>query len=701
MADLPDTPPPTAQLPQPPPQDQPPPDQGQDQDQGQPATSEIPPPLQQIFGGFSPLAQLAQSAGLPMQGRTRPDVVPFRPPGPIMRPIPRPWHMGPAPARHSPPGTPLLSPTGLPPRFRTFTPFMRALPIRMPNMWGVAPQYPALPAGFEVPGILQAASQFFAGNGSGVTAPMGGMLGGAVNTHSKAFMQGQEDALKLQREKMLQQADQLTLQQKQEADDYAEVFNTYAANDYKPLNGVTIDQALSEVAAKYNDKNMQSSLASGGAKSAYKLMQLRDSHWQDINAAKKTSARDTAQTGTPEERATMGLPPVPVGQDESTPAPPPDQDGGIQKTETGHVRAADETTDPDKADTVNAHHDADIRNDIAEHRDTPASAWTKSDGTLLPYQQIGLDMARGASSDGTLPAFAKVPAAQYASSVQSRLDKIVADATREDNPISADEIAKRVRAVSPAIAADLDDMRTGAIGVPGGMNAIGSHPYWRDLVSLLRKEDPNWTAADFHTIQTTMDDYAKGNASRRMFAGSRMAQAGAVLLKAIKEVPEGSIPPANWIELGLSKNLTGNPEWLKIFNAYQTYVQESQSLASPTGRYFEGDVDRLMRNNPATSGTRALRGIIQQDAENAVGLMDTMDRTYKSVTGKQRDAPYYDAQNMKVLKALTKLDEEKGFSGVKDLPDELQGLGLGAAAPAAPADATTPAPDSGWSLSPP
>jgi hypothetical protein len=231
------------------------------------------------------------------------------------------------------------------------------------------------------------------------------------------------------------------------------------------------------------------------------------------------------------------------------------------------------------------------------------------------------------------------------------------------------------------------------------MAAIGGNPFWRDFQSLAVASVPGWRVEDYHVVGEMQRDYTTGTSSRRMQAANNMADAAVPLLKALRDIPEGATPPVNWIDQIAARTFTGDPRWVRLFNAVQMYVQESQSLASPTGRYFEGDVNRLMHEFNVAQGTRAIRGILATDADAASRRLQTLTDDYENTVHKQYP-PHYNPKATAILNALAKIDVKKGFEGQSGLPPELQGLGMGAE-PDPPAGGGGPAPDPGWSLTPP
>jgi hypothetical protein len=177
-----------------------------------------------------------------------------------------------------------------------------------------------------------------------------------------------------------------------------------------------------------------------------------------------------------------------------------------------------------------------------------------------------------------------------------------------------------------------------------------------------------------------------------------MAAAGRTLLQALQQIPEGEKPPEGALDAWLNKRFTGDPKWGRVFSAYNTYIQEAQSIASQTGNFHEGDVNRVMRQTDYTAGPEFLRGSqLQVDAENAVNTMEDANADYKRYTG--HDSLHYNPQAMNTLRTIASYDQKTNrFGQVYD--PSMQGLdrsfdaqpGAGGGSSAAP----SAAPSSGW-----
>jgi hypothetical protein len=600
----------------------------------------------------------------------------LRPPAPAppqtMRPKPMPWTAKPPLHQASPPGTPQLSPTGRPPPLRQYSPYVPAQPIRTPDAWGTEAPFARQPQTFEVPGIFHGVGGFFGGNGSGITALLGSGLVKNSAAFMKSYMQGREFASKEARDDMQNHALELELKQKEETDAYAEIFNAYDAVGYKALNGTPFDVALTTVAQKYNDQNMIGALANGPG-AAYQLMKNRDSHWQDVQAANKTSnkeaqdAKDLADWGVPGASATDAQPTpslASTARPHDSPAAPPDPNAPSPQAQP--VSASQPET---QGDRINA---------------------------LPDYAQKGIEYLRGGKMEG-VPKAVQPHVVKYANDTLSKMDDLVARS--RDGKMSKEQIEEEMRKINPAIAGEFADIRDLNAPLPGGMGAINAQPFWRDISSLAASSVPGWRVNDYAVTGEMQRDYTTGTSSRRMQAANNMADAAVPVLKALKNIPEGATPPQNWASEIIAKKFTGDPRWVTLFNTMQQYIQESQSLASPTGKYFEGDVNRMMKEFDVTQGTSVIRSVLSSDADAATRRIATLTDDWQNTTHKDLP-PHYNPKSTDILKAISQLDPDKGFADVPNLPPDLQGLGMGrtetppsgggAAAPA------TPPPDPGW-----
>lgn len=632
-----------------------------------------PPP-----GAPSPLRQLAGvwQRGIPKTPDQPTTVASLGPQPPVqqIKPRPQPWSRPEQPPRPSPPDTPALSPTGVPPPIRRFSPYYPARPDRPPEQWGQPPMFPRLPMAFEVPGVYRGAGNWFAQNGSGITALLGLGLGRYAGDFMASYNKGMEYLSKQQAEQMKNHAIELEIRQKEESDEYADVINAYGAVNYQPLNGVRVEDAIAQIAMQYNDDKMLAVLGAGGVKAAYSLIQSRDSKWQDIHSSNKTAdkeaedAKDLAEAGVPgftAEAASPGATTLPgPGQTPQLPrgAPPPP---GAPAAPQAPPAPTQPETQEDRIDL------------------------------LKPYQRDGLDLLRGGNMQGVAKAVQPYAKA-YAEDILGQMDNLVGKA--REGKMSPDEIEQALRKINPAIAGEFADIRDLNTPLPGGLGAINAHPFWRDIQALAVASVPGWQVSDYVQIGDMKRDYTTGTSSKRMIAANSMGETAVPVLEALRNIPEGAIPPANWISQIAANRFTGDPRWVTLYNTLNQYIQHSQGLASPTGRPYEADISRLMGELNVAQGTRAIRSIIASDARAASLNLDDLIDQYKDGTHKEAPPPHYSPRATAILHALATLDPDKGFADRTDIPPELRGLGMGQQDKPNPAAAPPPpaAPTPGW-----
>jgi hypothetical protein len=660
--------------------------------------SQLQPKPPQSAGG-EPLTQLARSAYRQLQ--PPPGGPPSPPQNQPARQIPRdpktgayltPWlrqqqQGGPPNVAARPPLSPV--PPGLPPRPINFSPYIASFADRPSGQWGTPPAFARMPQQWEVPGIYRGVGMALAQFGSGSVSPIAGLLAKLSANYQQGYMKGQEFQTKMQRDQMQNAALELEFQQQQELHDYNDIFDEYRARGWDNPDQLTAD--LEAAAQKYGDQNMLNVLGSKGAGAAYQYLQFRDAKWQDLHHSNKQADKEAEDA---KDLKDWGVP------TEQTPdqAPPPGAPPGTEPTASAAPPASPRTAPvaPPLGAPPQGHPSAGAPAPQAAQPGQPSQPESQGDrvDALEPYQRAGLEYLRGGTMTG-VPKNVQKASIAYADKVLGQMDDLVAQA--RGGKMSKDQIEDALRQINPAIAGEFADIRDLNTPLPGGMGAINAHPFWRDIESLAASSVPGWRVNDYQVVGEMQRDYTAGTSSRRMQAANNMADAAVPLLKALKDIPEGQTPPVNWIDEIASKKFTGDPKWVRLYNAVQMYVQESQSLASPTGRYFEGDVNRLMHEFNVAQGTKAIRAILATDADAASRRLQTLTDDFENTT-RQQYPPHYNPKSTAILHALADLDPDKGFANVPNLPPELQGLGMGApiagqAAPGAPPSAT---PSPGW-----
>lgn len=650
----------------------------------------IPSSPQNLQPAFQPANQPqfqipGQSSNVWNRGRDQPTTVGGQPPP---RQPQHPPNMGPGgDPRYNqfPPGTRLPPPPAI-------QPYSMPFPNRQSSDWGTPDQFANTPQQFELPSLFRHLGGYFAQNGMGRGGLVGGMLMQIFsNSYQKAAMRGNLEQMKLYEEQLNLNNAMLEENEQRGMIEFSDIINEYesAANQTDPdkmgnfaINGMDMRHALELKAAELGNKPLQDLLNSGAPMSRIvQYMQTHDANWRALHAANKTANKDAT---TAKDLADWGVPgasanDVPGSPGQGT-APPPMS--GIQ---IGMGPSAPASPDPNAPS--------------AQAQPTSASQpETQGDrvAAMPEYQRQGIELLRGGNMTG-VPKDVQPYVKKFANDTLGQIDDLVAKA--KSGKMTKDQIEQELRKINPAIAGEFAGIRDLDTPLPGGIAATGANPFWRDIASLAEASVPGWRANDYAVTGEMQRDYTSGTSSRRMQAANNMADAAVPLLKALKNIPEGELPPVNWLDDIMAKKFTGDPKWVTLFNAVQMYVQESQSLASPTGRYFEGDVNRLMHEFNLAMGTKAIRSVLATDADAASRRIQTLTDDYENTTRKPYP-PHYNPKSTAIINALAKLDPNKGFADVSDLPPDLQGLGMGATAAPSAADPVAP-PASGWSLTPP
>jgi hypothetical protein len=570
--------------------------------------------------------------------------------GPVDPPNPTAYSIAPVPANapHPPPA---------------FTPYIQPVP-RDSGQWGKPDPYPRLPQTFELPGMFQNLGGYFAQHGGFASAPMGRGMAAYAAAYQEAFHKGQVEKMQMAKEQLQLHAAQLAELEDARTTAYADKFNAYSA-----MGGgdpTELHDELWKVAVEHGDKDVIAMMEKGA--SAEQVRRFLADHEAHVRALKAANSKSTEQDDIDAKR--WGLPSdsggetdpsnIPVGQQGAQPPPAQVAGPGAPSPQPGT---------------------------------SPAPPQSQP---LKPYEQVGLDMARGRPATG-LPKKVVDAASEYAAGVDTRMDDVVAHSAGK----TREQIAQELSGISPAIAADWGKLLDGKQGLPGGMGAIGARPYWSNLGDLALAVKPSWSAADFSRIPELNKEYDAGPTGRRMSRTESMAAAGRTLLEALHEIPEGETPPEGALENWFNHTLSGDSKWGRVFSAYHTYVQEAQTIASQTGNFHETDVQRVLRETPYTAGPEFLRGSsMLVDAQNAVDTMSQFNDDYKSVVG--RDALHYNKNAIATLQTIASYDPKTNrFRQILD--PKLQGLDRSFDAPPPGPTGPVPAPTGlppGWSVSP-
>lgn len=257
--------------------------------------------------------------------------------------------------------------------------------------------------------------------------------------------------------------------------------------------------------------------------------------------------------------------------------------------------------------------------------------------------------------------------------LQSDMDNLVG----RSGGMTEDQIRKELSKIDPAIADDWTRILHGS-PVPGGWSQIGARPYWQDMQSLARAVNPNWLPQDADEIKRFTESYDTIPMTQIFVRSTRMGTAGATLLKAVnRAIDTGQITDQYFVNKWndfKDGHLNDKDEWWGIFNAAQNYVMDSLAVSNG-GKPYEGDIRAYMDKQFYMTGPHAIRRIVQQDADNALGVVEPLNEDF--VRRRGRDSPHYSPKNIELLKGLSHLQPDGSFD-TEDIPKELKGLAKGA-----------------------
>jgi hypothetical protein len=568
----------------------------------------------------------------------------------------------------------LALPRGAPQPPAKFTPFIKSRPRRDFGEWGQPEQFPSLPQPFEVPSIYQGVGQFFQQNGSQPSIPLAFLLSGHAAEYVKGLQEGQEFKAKMALDNMKLNAAKLQIQQEDEHRVYADVFNEHAAleNTMDPtkLDTEALRADLHNQAAQIGDTQMTNLLENGAPLSRIMwFQQQRDATLRDLQKANNAADQQDEQ-----ESKQFGVPPDPQTAAQTGGQPGAQAPGSQQQPGATSSNAPPAPQAPGSAPGAAQPGALPPGDQVASNDPSAGVAKPNPDTHLLPYQQVGLDMARGASETTGLPKRVQAAARDYETSVNSQLDAINAHAAGK----SEDQVYKDLSAISPTIANDWRGIMHG-VPMPGGWSAIGARPYWRNLGGIAQSVNPGWVPEDAQELGTFIKSYDTGPIAQQLVRGGRMGAAGKTALEALNRAVADSPGMSdsalqNKYEAWIAGNLSGDDAWSGVFNSLQTYVQESMAVANG-GKPYEGDINRLMKQNYFVSSPGIIRRYLQQDAENTVATLDQLNDDYKNRTNKQTNAPHYNQAQVGLLRGMSQLNTDGTFSGDPNaIPPDLRAL---------------------------
>lgn len=573
------------------------------------------PPVWQRGMGRTDQPTTVASLGQPPQAPPPPQVAPVAPQPPpappqTVRPKPQPWSPQPPKPQPSPPGTPQLSPTGAPPPIRSFSPYIPAQPIRDHNDWGQPQPFAREPQSFEVPGIYHGVGQFFGGNGSAITALLGSGLVRNSSAFMKSYMQGAEFASKQRREDMQDHAMELDQKQQEETDAYAEVFNTYNAVGYKPVNGVRIEDAIGRVAMRYGDQNMQAVLAQGPG-AAYKLLQNRDAKWQDLHAG-NTKAKDTSA-----EDALWGLTPAqPAGEGENASGLPATLGAPSSSAAAPSLGAA-----PPSGQPTAAKPGAEPGAPSDEPPDTPIEGGAVS-------------VFKGIEPGAYVPADVKNRMAVRANEMKNQVRQIL-----KDPNVTPDQVVPEVRRkLGSDVADELQaymDYRRGP-GVSGQSSGGKEQEYWNTLGTLASKAKPGdpakgvagWSQSNFAAISKFKSNTQIQNAIGRAVT---VTTTGDQILADVQQLPPEASSEDTLTRAfeNIKDGKSADPRYVALYNDWLKYNQETNVLIRG-GQGGITETEMATQMVPSILGRpEDYRTVVVHDAEMAASRLGQYENQWK------------------------------------------------------------------------
>jgi hypothetical protein len=611
----------------------------------------------------SALGGLASAFQRMMSGAPPPQPIPQGPspwqsPGQSQLPV----QPGPPKPRWTGTTASLFLPRGAPQPPARFTPYMRGPPTTNFRQWG-QDDYNQLPQPFEGPGLYQNASKFFGQNGSASIIPLALSMGKNAGAFMNGVMEGREWAAKMHRQKMIDDATELDIKQQQEMTTYFDraleytsakgVGNVSDVGNYA-IKGVTLLDALGQDAMKLGDDKFLAVLGTGSVDKAMTFLHARNDNWQTLRAANKSAKKQEDEDNNKE----WGVPEDAGGGDATTPrrsqpqADPTQPGGGPAPTVPGGGPAP----------TIAGGGPAPA---------TPGGKPTTAQEITAPdvprYKEAGLDNYRDGKSLNDVP---KGKPRNYASDFSRRLaaeaNRVIA--RKDAEKLSDEQVQAELNNIVPGMGDDAKRVLTGA---PMPTGALGRTPYWQQIATI--------TAPDPIVQSATLKSFAPGGKdAMRLAAGARMGPALKTVLEAAKDLPEGQIIPKYILDQWTGTKWTGDPTYTKLFNGLNTYIQEAQSLNTQTGRFYVTEVEDIKKHLQVTAGPKAIRAVLQQDAELSTRLIDQLRENYHRGSRRTDNPPTYDPKLTDLLRAGVNLNPETGFRDIpqESLPEELRGLGL-------------------------
>lgn len=547
---------------------------------------------------------------------------------------------------NSPAGRPDFLPPWMTRPDNRFSPFIKSQPIMDHSQWGVPETFPKLPTEWEIPGIYQGVGQFFGQNGTQFTGPLGMMLAKFSADYKIGQQQGREEMLKYQAEQIRVTSAALELQQQRVMHEYADTFDMYAladpeaANDparmNKSINGVDVSQALINKAMELGDDKMATMVATQGVGAAMKWNALRAAHLNDLMKANTKATEGDA------EDAAWGF-----GSAPSTSNDPSAQFGPQAQTPSGGTPAAPAPPAGSPAS-----------------RPGPAASPTSDVGALPPSNQV--------ASNDPAAQFAQPEAqgsgGQPAAPGESDWDALVDDGVRgtiestgmgpktkaalmrsvahreaqmqhiiDDPRATPESIDRNLRAISPSLADDLQNIVNYHVPVGGTSGSTGSAKemaYFKRMASLAQKMNPNWDQVHYQQIQQFGEN--NGQTQRTLQKAHNVARMGQEVLDALKLIPDNQSEMQTMVN-NWKGGLGVDYRYSQLFAAWRTYNMEVNTLVagSPTVTETEGQIGVV----PQLFGTKqGYLGALRAHMDQAQGALEGYRNRWQQLTGADRSS---------------------------------------------------------------
>ena len=472
------------------------------------------------------------------------------------------------------------------------------LPNRPWSEWGQPRPFAPQPQPWEANGIFADVARYFGQQGPGNMQENAALLGAATQGHSKAYMEGQSDALRILKERRDLNAQALADKHDQLIADYRDAF-ALAGGDVASWTGKDV-QAIHDrvfaVANKAHDVPLLTALASGNMTLVENILKERDVQGTKLRESLSAQRKEEAQNEA--DAPFLQQPRDAAGAPTTAPtASPTDLAAAPSKTAPEAAPAAAQPAarqappqSPTLAQAQARGFRPDAVNDAANDAltgDTKATDYKDNRRDLWPLieqrKREIQDQARGLANDPNL----------------------------KQGPDTLDAVQK----LSPKLGADVDSLVNGDMPI----SARANNEYQRLLISLARKVNPGWSPQSYDNIKEFQNP--NGRTQLKITRSATMAQSGKQVLDDLKAIPDS----ATAIDAALKKiaaGAEGTPEYRKLYADWLTYNIDANALKTGgTGSVTETGM--AVETVPQYFGTKEqYRAVVQSDMGVAKASMD-------------------------------------------------------------------------------